>query len=169
MKARVVRVINASKRAGTGKTGKPYNIMEVEVEKEDGSLVHADSFDTIVDGDQVNIEFKPYTNPTTGKTYDNWSASLPKKQFGGATIVDNTEVLQAIRMCFRQIKAIEHKVDLLMGMGEPEKPAEPQKPEPSWAQAAEDELINLNAPEPTYEPLPEEPGDLEAFMNAANN
>lgn len=195
---RVTKITNPSKRNGTSDKGIAWNIMEIEVEKEDGSLVRADSFDTLVDGDIVELEPNNYTNPNTGKTYNGWNAKLPRapKKSGGGT--DMTEVMEAIRMVFRKVKDIEDQtaeilagVKALMGPPEEDPPAvitrPPEQSMPADFGLKEDDPRHPNnqtpettpepardwqnvgqrpAPaEPITEPLPEEPADLESFMN----
>lgn len=160
MKGTVTGVINATKRSGTGAKG-PWNIMEIEVEKEDGAIVTADSFDVVTDGDIVDLEPSSYTSPTTQKTYHGWKAKLPR--VGGPKAPQtNDELMQAIRMVYRVAKAIDVNVKALMGPEEPEvipvddspEPAEPTRP---WH--------DVGRPKDDNEPLPEPPEDLESFMN----
>lgn len=169
---RVIRVIDHSKRSGEspGKNGKPpykWNIMTVEVEKDDGSIITADSFDTIVDGDTVQLEEKPYTSPTTGKTYTNWSASLPKAHRPGSQSASDSqaEILQAIRMVYRELKAIKADVKLLLGPPDDEPAAPPREEETApvrdWSSVGQGSTV----PETHVEPELEEPADLESFMN----
>lgn len=168
IKGRVVRILNASKRSGQGKNGKPYNIMEVEVEREDGSLIHADSFDMLVDNDQVELKSNSYEGKD-GKTYSSWNASTPRGGFGGSKpAADFTEVLSAIRMVFREVKTLEAKVDRLLGEDTEVSEPAPRKavaansaPEDNWI-PSDDEAAQANV----YEDVGDEPVDLSSFMNA---
>lgn len=168
-KGTVVSVLNASKRQGTSDKGVAWNIMEVEVEKDDGAIVHADTFDTVVDGDVVELTPNSYTSPKTGKTYDGWNAKVPKAQnsFSKPAGPDQAEVLQAIRMLYREIKEVNRKVDLLMGPpdedSKPNEEGEPSAKPPArdWTSVGQESDPN----EPHLEPMPDEPQDLESFMN----
>lgn len=189
-KARVTKVVNPSKRAGTSDKGVAWNIMTVEVEKDDGALVQADSFDTLADGDIVELEPNNYTNPTTGKTYNGWNAKVPKQYPGQkpSQSESNAELLQAIRMVFREVKEVRVQVDKLLGVDaglkadndpEPSGKAMPadfgltdddprhpkNQPDVGRDWQSVGKATAPEAPEPTVEPLPGEPEDLEDFMN----
>lgn len=184
MTGTVIKVIDASKRAGTGKNGKPYNIMVVEVEREDGGIVQADSFSDLNAGDSVSLETSSYTG-RDGKAYTSWTASLPRSQYSKPSSAESTaEVLQAIRMVYRGVKSVEQKVDQLLGIDAGlAREAAVVEESAAAAQAKRDaEQINNGwdipitstpppqappdflAHEPRVEPLPDEPGDLATFM-----
>lgn len=160
MKAQVLTVVNPQKRAGLGAKG-AWNIMEVEVEREDGSIVKADSFDTLVAGDPVELEPNSYTSPTTGKTFNGWNAKAPRAKYNKPASADTTEVLQAIRMVFRELKEVRADVKRLMGdepLGAPEVELAAAQAQRDWAK------VGQGAKQET-EPLPEQPADMTEFMN----
>lgn len=175
-KGRVTGILNSSKRSGiNNKTQKPWNIMEVEIESEDGGILTADTFDTVTAGDIVELKPTTYTNPNTQKTYNSWNASLPRaNNYGPKPAPDSKEVLEAIRMVFRVVKASEAKLDELLGVdvdkmldreaGAIEQSLPTDKPWEEWAAGNTPEK-QAYAQETHVEPMPDEPGDLDTFMN----
>jgi len=155
-KATVVRITNHEKRTGIGKTGQPWTIKELEVEKEDGSIVKADTFETVADGDIGEIESNSYTGKD-GKEYHSWTFKLPRKTSFGAKPAQSEDVLFAVRMVYRAVQEVNDKLDTLMAVESEVPPA---------VKIAASEPIDDN--ETNNEPLPEEPGDIEEFMKGTN-
>lgn len=158
MTGTVLKIVNPEKLSGTGKNGKPYNIMSVEVERDDRSIITADSFDTLVDGDIVDLESKSYTG-RDGKTYSSWNAKVPRASQGQSP-TGGGELLQAIKLVYKKLKEVDNKVDLLLG------PAEPDAPEPDRSEEDADGPARdwQSVGQHDREPLPEPPVDIEALM-----
>jgi hypothetical protein len=112
MNGKVKSILNPSKKTGTStRDGKTFNwnIMTVEVIKDDGSIVTADSFDPL-DIDMV-VQLESQQNGE----YLNWKAKRPRTSGGS---VDLTPVMEALKTYGNQLMDMERKIDKLLGNDE---------------------------------------------------
>lgn len=108
MQGRVSSIVNPEKKTGE-KDGKRWRIMTVEVTKEDGEVVKADSFDSLELDMVVDVELK--VTQQGDRTYRNWTAKRQNVAKRAAEGVDT--VMLALRKLYEQGVRIEDKLDKL--------------------------------------------------------
>lgn len=98
-------------KSGTNKNGKPYTIYQIDVQKDDGEVIKARTFDALDEGHEVEL--------TYNEEYKNYNASRTRHKGGGQEID-----LQPI---VNMLKDITNKLDRLLGNDESFMPQVEQK------------------------------------------
>lgn len=97
-----VKGVPVEVKSGTNKNGKPYTIFQIDVQKDDGELIKARTFDALDEGHEVEL--------TYNEEYKNYNASRPRHKGGGQEID-----LQPI---VNMLQDITNKLDRLLGNDE---------------------------------------------------